>query len=88
VSKKNFLYQINFNRDKYPEICEALENAKHGNGIAWYLRELITKDIEEKETKKTVIYNEPKEQKVNSTKIEPKKSDNVDKKLGDTGGFV
>lgn len=47
MSKKPpFLYQINFNRDKYPDICEALDEAKERNGIAWYLRKLISKDIE------------------------------------------
>jgi hypothetical protein len=39
------MYQININRNKYPEICEALEKAKMNNGIAWYLRKLIEKDI-------------------------------------------
>jgi hypothetical protein len=47
-SKDAFLYQINFNRRKYPEICDALEKAKKDNGIAWYLRQLIMKDIEER----------------------------------------
>lgn len=46
MSKRSaFVYQINFNRKKYPEICEALEKAKENNGIAWYLRKLIEKDI-------------------------------------------
>lgn len=48
MSKESFLYQINFNRKKYPEICEALEEAKLDLGVAWYLRELIQKDIEER----------------------------------------
>jgi len=45
---KPFLYQINFNRRKFPEVCERLEEMKASrNGLAWYLRQLIEKDIEE-----------------------------------------
>lgn len=43
-----FLYQINFNRKKFPEICQALEKAKADNGIAFYLRNLIQRDIDSK----------------------------------------
>lgn len=51
-NSENFLYQINFNRKKYPEICEHLEAAKNQTGgIAWYLRNLIAKDIEERKAK-------------------------------------
>jgi hypothetical protein len=46
MSKSNsFLYQINFNRDKFPEICEMLEWEKENNGVAFYLRKLIQDDI-------------------------------------------
>lgn len=49
MSDNNFLYQINWNKEKYPEVCEELERAKkRTGGIAWYLRELIERDINEK----------------------------------------
>jgi hypothetical protein len=49
MSKDAFLYQINFNRKKYPEICKRLDEAKSDLGVAWYLRELILKDVQERE---------------------------------------
>lgn len=64
---KNFLYQINFNREKYPEICAELEAAKkRTGGIAWYLRKLIEKDIQMKKglgctESVTPVQKEPKE---------------------------
>ncbi|MED4262040.1 hypothetical protein [Priestia aryabhattai] len=50
---KHFLYQMNINRRKFPEICEHLDEVRESeNGMAWYLRELIRKDMEEKKRKK------------------------------------
>lgn len=45
MSEEMFLYQIKWNKNKFPEECAALERAKEGNGIAWYLRKLIQEDL-------------------------------------------
>lgn len=74
-----FLYQINFNRKKFPEICEALENAKKSpNGIAWYLRDLIQKDIDAKKgliTPQSQVYQTPVKEEPKPDP-EPKYKDN------------
>lgn len=44
----HFKYQLNINRDKFPELCEKLEYTKDKvGGIAWYLRSLVERDIQE-----------------------------------------
>lgn len=49
---KPFLYQMNINRRKFPEICDHLDKMKdHPNGLAWYLRQLVEKDIEARKKK-------------------------------------
>lgn len=93
MSKDFFLYQINFNRKKFPEICQALEDAKADLGVAWYLRELISKDIEEKkrnhskeETNIELVHEKVivEEQKVKKEINNFTSSDLPD----DTGGFL
>ncbi|UDY80722.1 hypothetical protein [Geobacillus phage GR1] len=88
-NQDNFLYQINFNRKKYPEICEALERAKKDNGIAFYLRKLIIDDIYSKD-KSIYVENKPV-YKDNTSRIKIDKSINEDNKNelpDDSGGFV
>jgi hypothetical protein len=88
---KAFLYQINFNRKKYPEICDALEEAKADNGVAWYLRELIQKDIESR--KNGAVYTavpafkpEPKIEQPEPKKVP--RSEVVTELPDDSGGFL
>lgn len=90
---ERFLYQINFNKRKYPEICKALEDAKQDEGIAWYLRQLISKDIESKKNNRfgsnvsQPVFEEPEVQKP-KPKNKPKKEEVVKKLPDDNGGFV
>lgn len=88
MNKESFLYQINFNRKKYPEICQALEDAKSDLGVAWYLRYLISKDIEEKKRRKEKFNIKPSEKEnVNiEQKIEVKTTKNDLPE--DNGGFL
>lgn len=87
-----FLYQINFNRKKYPEICEALEEAKKNNGIAFYLRKLISKDIEARKKKSYISNQQP--EKIEEQEIEMSHhhySENKESTLelpDDSGGFL
>jgi hypothetical protein len=86
---ERFLYQINFNKRKYPEICKALEDAKHDEGIAWYLRQLISKDIESKKNRSFGSNESPpvfEETKPKKTKEKPKKEEV--KLPDDNGGFM
>lgn len=100
MSKDAFLYQINFNKKKYPEICEALEEAKQDLGVAWYLRELIQKDIDEKKGvpklsehlnfERTVAESfEPVSQAPQNVRSKPKQpTKTVEEELpDDSGGF-
>lgn len=88
-----FLYQINFNRKKYPEICEALEEAKKNNGIAFYLRKLISKDIEARK-KKSYIPNQQQPEQIEEQEIKMNRhhySENKESSLDlpdDSGGFL
>ena len=84
MKKDSFLYQINFNRKKFPEICEALEEAKKENGVAWYLRQLIRKDIEEKKKE----HSPYKEHDQYTEKIERPKEKETEEFSDNTGGFL
>ncbi|PHE70532.1 hypothetical protein [Bacillus wiedmannii] len=64
-----FLYQINFNRKKFPEICQALEEAKADNGIAFYLRNLIQRDID---SKQGIVKEQPRVEAPKTEVPEPK----------------
>lgn len=55
-----FKYLFQVNTEKYPEIMIALNEAKKKNGIALYLRQLIEKDVNEKQVG-AVIYAAPQE---------------------------
>lgn len=96
MKRDSFLYQINFNRKKFPEICEALEEAKEENGVAWYLRHLISKDIEEKKYKKKMMkmidshedYAHHDETAVKSIEIEDKHEDKKVEEIDKSGGFL
>lgn len=71
MNKESFLYQINFNKKKFPEIVAALEKAKDDNGVAWYLRELIQRDIQER--KFGAVKAAPDFQEINEDPEPPKK---------------
>jgi hypothetical protein len=87
-NQDNFLYQINFNRKKYPEICEALEREKEDNGIAFYLRKLIMNDIYSNNKTIYVEHKPVNNDNTSSIKID-KNIDNDDNELpDDSGGFV
>lgn len=88
----NFMYQINWNKKKYPEICKALEDAKNRTGgIAWYLRELIQKDLAEKRggvVRSTPVY-ETVDQEVQNDPPKPSKAKIETIELpDDSGGFL
>ncbi|WP_353856844.1 hypothetical protein [Bacillus sp. Bos-x628] len=84
----SFMYQINWNRKKYPEICKALEDAKkRPGGIAWYLRELIQKDLEEKQKRvvqSNLVYETAPRIVNESSKPKTEKIELPD----DSGGFL
>jgi hypothetical protein len=94
---KPFMYQINWNRRKYPEEIAALEQAKKENGIAWYLRQLIRKDIEEKK-KKGYKFDQAHQPEVEETiTSKPKKEGKIGRPTepeerielpDDSGGFL
>lgn len=42
---KYFLYQMNFNREKFPEVCKMLDYAKEKTGVAYFLRDVINNEI-------------------------------------------
>lgn len=89
MSKEFFLYQINFNRKKYPEICKRLDEAKEDNGIAFYLRGLIERDIRERKQGfiETRIESIPE-----SVQFIPKQESTITPKRDslpdDNGGFI
>lgn len=96
---KPFLYQINFNRKKFPEVCKKLEEAKESeNGLAWYLRNLIEKDIEEEKARQAfasidTTYTEPikikDETPIRTIEETPTKAPEVKPELpDDNGGFA
>lgn len=92
MSEERFLYQINWNKNKFPEECAALEEAKRGNGVAWYLRKLIQEDLK---GRGQVTSNEgqvyvPIKTIKNEPKIEPEKEmKNTNTELpDDSGGFM
>ncbi|PEN61587.1 hypothetical protein [Bacillus wiedmannii] len=83
VEEDKFLYQINFNRKKFPEICQALEEAKADNGIAFYLRTLIQRDIDSKkgivrETTETAQVVAPPKKVEEKTTVEEVTTNKVD----------
>lgn len=87
-----FLYQLNINRKKYPDICEILEEEKDNNGIAFYLRNLIRQDIERRKssnyTKNEPIQNLNKNTKPIHFEDNHPKDKVESKELEDVGGFV
>jgi hypothetical protein len=88
---KPFLYQINFNRRKFPEVCDALDEAKESkNGLAWYLRDLIERDIESKSGNAIVEVDQPAQMVVN---VKPKSQPKIERSEkvelpDDNGGFI
>lgn len=104
-NEKPFLYQINFNRKKFPEVCKRLDEAKNSeNGLAWYLRSLIERDIEERngtiqpqqvQEKTKIINSVPlpiEKQEVNSKPLEiqskPEKQQEDPLSTMENGGFI